>query len=273
MNIFQNAQHLPHTRSKEIVTPLGIAGGVGKTTFMIAAIEAYINHGGQPAVFTGDINHNELVRLFNATSFDVRTDGSSYINAAQANALKIFIDTPAAFVDIFNDIFGNVDTVLAAWEMADAMPFFVIPVATNDKCIKTLSRVATLFSDVSGDYRFIFALNEGLMTDKAKLLKDFYAHDFVQAEVAAGRATTVKITTKFTPAFSAILKDQSLRQFIKGDGNLMEKVLAHDFLRKTDDQFTSILKLTSVDNTTPLEKAMGVNVSEQSGLIPPKSKK
>jgi hypothetical protein len=167
------AQQLNHTRNSTTIIPLHNAGGIGKTTFMIAAIEACFHHGVKPAIFTGDSNHNELARLYKATGFDVRIDGTAFINALSAPEKNIFIDTPAAFVDIFNDIFGNIDTVLTACEIADTMPVFLIPVATLDKCIKTINRVGSLFHDVSGDYRIIYALNEGLMTDKNTLISEF----------------------------------------------------------------------------------------------------
>ena len=43
----------------------------------------------------------------------------------------------------------------------------------------------------------------------------------------------------------------------------MEKVLANDFLRKTDNQVAQILGLQSVDNITQLKKALGVNSTDE----------
>jgi len=269
----QNATPLKHDRRKAVYIPLHNAGGIGKTTTLIAAIEACYHHGEEPAVFTGDVNHNELIRLFGATGFDVVTDGPAFINAIQAPKKYIFIDTPAAFVNIFTDVFGDVNTNNMACEMEDAMPFYIVPIATNDKCIKTLDRIASLWHDVETDYRFIFCLNEGLMTNKATLLEEFYAHPFVQKQLEAGKATTVRITTKFTPSFSNVVKTRRLREFLKEQGSLHDRVLGHDFIRKTDDQFANILGLPAMDNTTEVEKAFGVNANELSGLIPTKSKK
>lgn len=248
------AQPLNHTRNSTTVIPLHNAGGIGKTTLMIAAIEACFHHGVKPAISTGDANHNELSRLYKATSFDVRIDGTAFINALSAPEKINFIDTPAAFVDIFNDIFGNIDTVLTACEIANTMPAFLIPVATLDKCIKTINRVGSLFNEVTGDYRIIYALNEGLMTDKNTLIADFQANDEVQREIASGRATVIRNTTKFTPPFSQTVKTQKLRPITTGNGNLMEKVLALDFLNKTDEQFAKVLGLPPVPVPIPVKK-------------------
>lgn len=247
---------LPHNREKNIYIPFSTVGSVGKTTWVTAAVESIYKHGMTPKVFTGDINHNELVNLYGATNFDVNNDSTAFINTAQSESKHTFVDTPAGFVDTFTEIFGDIDTVLSAFEMADSMPYFVIPVATQDKCIKNLSKIENLFSEVEGDYRIIFVLNEGLMTDAGKTVYDFNVHDFVKRTHTAQLATTMHITTKFTPEFTTLLKETRLPEFLRGNGSLMLRTLGNDFMKKTDKQFTEIMELHQVDDRTPMEKAI-----------------
>lgn len=273
----ESARHLKHNRKKASVITLHNAGGVGKTTTEIALIEACLHHGVEPAIFSGDKNHTELVRIYGdkANNFDVRTNPSAFINAIQSQNKITAIDTPSAFVDIWSETLGDVDTVLIAHEMEDDMPFFMIPIATGDKCIKTINRIASLFSDVQGDYRIIYVLNEGLMSTngvKESLLKEFHSNKSVISNIESGRAATLTIETKFTSAFAEIVKTQRLREFIDTKGNLMERVLAHKFLRETDDQFAQILGLPPLDNRTDMEKGFGVDITAKFTGKDPKRK-
>ncbi len=273
----ENAKHLKHNRSKSTVITLHNAGGVSKTTSQIGLIEACIHHGVDPAIFSGDKNHTELVRIYGdkAYNFDVRTNPSAFINAIQSPNKVTAIDTPSAFVDVFNEIFGDVDTVLDAHEEEDDMPFYVIPIATSDKCMKAVNRIASLFNGAQGDYRMIYVLNEGLMDVngvKESLLQEFYANKSVISNLESGRATTLRITTKFTAKFSDIMKTQRLREFIETKGDLMERTLARKFLRETDDQFGQILGLPQLDNRTDMEKGLGVDITAKFTGKDPKRK-
>lgn len=262
----ENAKHLKHNRSKCSVITLHNAGGVGKTTSEIALIEACFHRGIEPAIYSGDKNHTELVRVYGekAHNFDVRTNPSAFINALESPNKVTAIDTPSAFVDIWSETLGDVDTVLSTHEMVDDMPFYMIPIATPDKCIKAVNRIASLFSGAQGDYRIIYVLNEGLMSTngvKESLLQEFFSNKAVIANLESGRATTLRIETKFTSKFSDIMKTQRLRDFINTKGDLMERALAHKFLRETDDQFAQILGLPELDNRTDMEKGSGVDVT------------
>jgi hypothetical protein len=273
----ENAKYLKHNRSKASVITLHNAGGVGKTTAEIALIEACFHRKVDPAIFSGDKNHTELVRIYGdkAHNFDVRTNASAFINALQSPNKVTAIDTPSAFVDVFNEIFGDVDSVLDAHEMMDDMPFYMIPVATNDKCIKSINRIASLFSGAKGDYRMIYVLNEGLMSTngvKEELLQEFFTNKAVIANLESGKATTLRVETKFTSKFSDIMKTQRLREFVETKGDLMERVLAHKFLRETDDQFAQILGLPDLDNRTEMEKCFGVDITAKFTGKDPKRK-
>ncbi|VTU34492.1 hypothetical protein [Variovorax sp. RA8] len=253
---------LPHSRSKYAVIPVSNVGDVGKSTAMIALIEACMHHQVPVAIFSGDKDHTELLEVYGAKgkTFDIRKDKSSFINALQSPEKVIAIDTPAAFIDVLYDTFEDMDTLLSSFEMFDTMPLFMVPIAT-DKCLESVKRLAQLLAGVEGEYRIIYMMNEGKMTNKAALLKAFDDCKQAQNELTSGRAVKLRITTKFTAEFQLVVKTQRLRNFIQTPANGMELVLAHDFLRKTDDQFAGVLDFPHIDPRTGLEKGLGVTIT------------
>ena len=231
-------------------------GGSGKSTGATTLIEACTHRGVDPAIFLCDKDHLELLNIYGSKVkvFDIRKDNNSdFINSLAVKNEVIIIDTPAAFIDELFDIFSDMTTLLSAFEMHDVMPVFMIPLA-SDKCILSINRMGEILEGVTGEYRIIYLINEGLMTNKDALLNAFANCDIAQNEIKSGRASVVRITTKFTPAFAKIVKTQKLREFIIKSVPPMEKVLAHDLLRKTDDQFGEVLSLPFLDNRTVLEK-------------------
>lgn len=243
-----NASKLTHDRTKSMFTTLHNAGSVGKSTALISLMEYFKSKGIAAKTSTGDINHQDLTSKYGGESYDIRVDKDKFLNSVDTKTTKIIVDTPSAFVDTFIELFGDVNILLEGFGMYDTMPYFLIPVATHDKCFQNLTKIESLFNEVTADYRLIFVLNEGLMnkSEKDSIKNDFFNHSFVKDSLSSGKGTIFTITTVFTPEMAETLKKEDVAKVIAKDSktNPHTKVLMFSFLNNSNKQWETILGTT-----------------------------
>lgn len=230
---------------KKMLLCISNAGSEGKSTIAKAIKETMLNHGTKHTTYLCDKDHVELLRTYGSdvTLFDIRQDKDTLINSLDDDADFILVDFPAASIDELVNVFGSMQSFVDSFEVFNAVPVFIIPVV-SDKSIQSINRLHELLEDVKGEYEFLFVMNEGLMTNKDAIKEALANNGKAKDSLEAGKAQVVTISTKFTSAFSEVVKSQKLRESLaKNNLKPMEKVLLLDFLKKTDEQFTKVLGL------------------------------
>lgn len=247
-------------RKKKMLLCISNAGSEGKTTIAKAIKETLIHNSISHSTYLCDKDHIELLKTYGSevTIFDIRQDKDTLINALGDDVEIILVDFPAASIDELTNVFGSMQTFIDSFGVFEAVPVFIIPVV-SDKSIQSIDRLSALLEGVQGGFEFVFVLNEGLMTSKDAVHLAFNNNQSVQTAISNGKAKTVTISTKFTPAFSELVKTQRLRQALTQKLNPMEKVLLMDFLKKTDQQFCEVFGFKSVSTPTALETIVKAN--------------
>ncbi|QNP48386.1 hypothetical protein [Diaphorobacter aerolatus] len=228
---------MPH--DKFTLIPISNEGGVGKSLILCTLIEFFkqCRPNYDLNILSGDINHKDLVKLYNAKSFDVRLDNAPFINSADEQAKVTIIDTPAAFIDIFTEVLGDLDTYLMGMDMAQNTPVFIVPVATLDKSIVGLSRLNQLFKETTNDFRVIFVLNESIMKANGKeaIVTAFDENNFVKDSIVSGKGTVVTFNNVPTSDFQTLLKQYPLNTIIEDKkGDFKSRILASQLKNRTE---------------------------------------
>lgn len=237
-------------------------GDQGKTTWLKLLIEALMRRNVKLAIYQGDPDHLELMNSYpgQVQLFDSKTDRDGIVTAIDNDAEHVAIDLPAGSVIVSYNIFKDMNSFLRVFEMANALPIFLIPVVSV-KSLSSVEKVSELMRDSTGEYKIVYCLNEGLMPDIKEVTKAFEQNMTVKENIVKGIAKVMKITTIFTPQFAEIVDNDMLRASLTATTSssgkritLMDKALMHDLLRKTDDQFEEIFDLEKIDDRTGLEK-------------------
>ena len=222
------------------------AGSEGKSTIAKAIKEAMLNHGTKHSTYLCDKDHIELLKTYGSQVklFDIRKDKETLINSLADEVDFILVDFPAASIDELDNVFGSMQEFVSALEAFEVSPVFIVPVV-SDKSLQSIDRLGELLSEVTGEYEYVYVLNQGLMTNKDTITEAFNSNKTALKALDDAIGKVVTITTKFTPAFAELVKTQMLRQTLTNNTGLkpMEKVLLIDFLKKTDDQFQKVFSL------------------------------
>ena len=242
--------------------PTSNEGDQGKTTLLKLLNEALLRRNVKKAIYQGDPDHLELMNSYpgQVTLFDSRSDRDGIITAIDNDADHVLIDLPAGSIITFYNIFKDMNSFFKVFEMANALPIFMIPVVSV-KSLGSVDKVSELLEGTTGEYKIVYCLNEGLMPDIKEVTKAFQENDTVKRNLASGIAQVMKITTIFTASFAEIVNNDMLRASLTASTSatgkrigLMDKALMHDLLRKTDDQFEQIFDLEKIDDRTESEK-------------------
>lgn len=223
-------QKIAEPSKNEVYIFISDEGSCGKSTAAIAITEYLRNNGQDFDLYLCDANHKATLSRFGLRDstgellpmdqqtpngcafFNIRTEGSQFINYLVGGAKKKGFDFPADSIDQLPAIFKSIPMFLSAFEKTKSRLNFVVPANNDGKSFQSAKKLYNMFVGINPnvEVRFIFIYNHTLMKDVAKTVGAFATDSDIEAMRNAGLVIDGHIKADLTEKFT-IMIDEAAR--------------------------------------------------------------